>query len=342
MNLRCWTLALGLTAYSLAEEPDQRLFPLPKAPPQDPAKVAMGRALFFDPILSATGDTACASCHHPRYAWADGRSTPLGVHSTGLGPSRRLSGATVPEVLARNTPSLLNVAFNKTMFWDNRANDLESQALIPIQAAAEMRGSAVSHEQAIPEMLKRLKTVPAYAKLSPLDVAQSLAAFERTLVTGDTPFDRYLRGDKTALTPLQEKGLEVFQRAGCTLCHNGPMLTDFKLHPIGVNDAKEPTTAFRTPTLRNLAHTGPYMHHGSMTSLEEVLLFYDKLMDQVSETLDGGDNASLPPLDPLLQRMRFLPEDHEPMLAFLKSLNSDEFDSSVPESVPSGLPVGGK
>jgi cytochrome c peroxidase len=117
------------------------------------------------------------------------------------------------------------------------------------------------------------------------------------------------------------------------------MLSDYKLHAIGLTDSSTNRTEFRTPTLRNLKHTAPYMHHGGNVTLEEVLFFYDRLMDQAAETLEGGDTATLPPLDPLLQKMNLLPEDTVPILTFLEALYSDDYDRSVPQRVPSGLPV---
>lgn len=144
------------------------------------------------------------------------------------------------------------------------------------------------------------------------------------------------------MTAVQQRGMEAFQRAGCALCHNGPMFSDFKLHAIGVTDATTSRREFRTPTLRELRHTAPYMHNGSVRTLEEVMLFYDRLMDHAAETLDGGDDASLPPLDPLLRRLNLLPEDHAAILAFLEALSSDDYDRSVPDKVPSGLLVPGR
>ena len=160
-------------------------------------------------------------------------------------------------------------------------------------------------------------------------VAEAIAAFERTLITPETPFDRFMRGDRTAMSASQQRGMEAFQRAGCALCHGGPMLSDFKPHAIGLSGPP-----LRTPTLRNLRHTAPYLHDGSRRTLEDVMLFYDRLMDHAAETLDGGDKASLPPLDPLLSRLDLRPEDHEPVLDFLDALTSDDYDRSVPNGFP--------
>ena len=326
-------------------EPDTRLAPLPReavSPPDNPsipAKVALGKRLFFDPILSATGDTACATCHHPDYAFADGRPVSMGVLAEGIGPERRRVKPANLQNMTRNAPSLINVGFNglvmdkpydpavAPMFWDNRVLGLEAQVLLPLKKREEMRGDACLESEAVPRAIERLLATVDYAlgfetvfgrPVNSGDLARAIAAYERSLVVPETALDRYLRGDVKALSPLEKQGLEVFHRAGCSLCHNGPMLSDYQLHAIGIVDGVEGRQTFRTPSLRNLGRTGPYMHNGSQRTLEEVLLFYDLLMDCISETQQGGDVETLPPLDPLLQRLNFLPEDHESVLAFLK------------------------
>lgn len=355
---------VGWTAITAAEEsplPDTRLgaLPITAALPMDAVQIVeLGRMLFFDPILSATRDVACASCHHPDHGWADGRATPLGVHAQGLGPERRqvIDGGFPP--LLRNTPTILNAAFNglqlhqkyepalAPMFWDNRVQGLETQALVPIRTREEMRGDACSEKLALSEMTNRLARIPEYVArfegaITPRKVAEAIAAYERTLITPDTPFDRFMRGDARAMNKAQIDGMEVFRRAGCALCHHGPMFSDFKLHAVGVTDSSSSRTEFRTPSLRNLKYTAPYMHHGGEPSLEGVLIFYDRLMDHVAEALDGGDTSTLPPLDPLLRHLNMQPEDHAPIAAFLEALNTDSYDRQVPDRVPSGLPVPG-
>lgn len=353
-----------LCSHALAQEPlpNTQLEALPRSaelPTDTPQKVELGRLLFFDPILSATRDVACATCHHPQHGWADARPTPLGVHATGIGPGRKLVTNAEFLPLRRNTPTILNTAFNgiesgkpfdpkqSPMFWDNRMQSLEAQVLAPIRQREEMRGDVCREAEAVPAMIARLQAIPEYVKrfegqITPDKVTDAIAAYERTLITPDSPFDRFMRGDKTAMTGEQQHGMEVFHKAGCSLCHNGPMLSDYKLHAIGLTDSATQRTEFRTPTLRNLKHTAPYMHHGGNVTLEEVLFFYDRLMDQAAETLEGGDTATLPPLDPLLQKMNLLPEDTVPILTFLEALNADDYDQTVPKSVPSGLPVPGR
>jgi len=142
------------------------------------------------------------------------------------------------------------------------------------------------------------------------------------------------------LTPVQLQGLHVFQKAGCIQCHGGPMLSDFKLHFIGLPDSTtEGRRSFRTPTLRNLRHTAPYMHNGSLRTVSDVLDFYDRLSEAASETLDGGDRSQEPALDPLLRLIALEPGDSPFIEAFLDALSSDNYDEGIPDSVPSGLPV---
>ncbi|GEP42007.1 cytochrome-c peroxidase [Brevifollis gellanilyticus] len=356
-----WLLLSATLAWADEPSSSTRIDALPRSaalPEDSPAKVELGRLLFFDPVLSATREVACATCHHPNFGWADARPTPLGVHASGLGPSRMLVKGEEFLPSRRNTPTLLNAAFNgiesgkpldpsrSPMFWDNRVQSLEAQVIIPIRAHEEMRGDACTEAEAVESMVQRIKAIPEYVKrfetkITVKTVSAAIAAYERTLITPDTPFDRFMRGDKAAMTPAQQHGMQVFHKAGCSLCHNGPMLSDYKLHAIGLTDSTTSRHEFRTPSLRNLKFTAPYMHHGGELTVGSVLFFYDRLMDQSAETLEGADTATLPALDPLLRRMNMLPEDQAPIEAFLEALNADSYDTTVPDRVPSGLPVAG-
>ena len=283
------------------------------------------------------------------------------------GAMSNLVAMSVIPPLTRNVPTLLNVGFNglvagsKTdpelapMFWDARVESLERQALEPIKSREEMRGDACRESEAIAQAVGRVGAIDEYRELfsaafgppqsaavTAAHLAQAIAAFERSLVTANTPYDRFLRGDKSALNAEQQRGLQVFQDAGCIQCHGGPMFSDYKLHFIGVSDgAVGSRREFRTPTLRNLKHTAPYMHDGSLRTLDSVLLFYDGLAEAVVESLDGGVSAAQPPLDPLLRRMNLNPEDVPALTAFLGALNDDQYDQTTPAKVPSGLLVGG-
>lgn len=330
---------MGLLAtVGMAQEPalppEMQFAPLPSAAPMpadnagSPAKVALGRLLFFDPILSATGHIACATCHQPALGWTDGRTTAFGVES-----------------LKRNTPTILNVGFNTggVMFWDNREQGLEAQSVHPIRSHDEMRGGNNTEREALDLAVQRLQAVPEYREhfqnvfqgdVTARRITQAIAAFERSLVTAETAFDRFLRGDKSALTQQQERGMKAFTKSGCQHCHGGPMLSDFKLHVIAGPGERR---AFRTPSLRNLPHTAPYLHNGSLRTLDDVLLFYEQLMDEVSETLEGGDNAAYPPLDPLMKHLDLDAGDFADLKAFLESLSETDYDKSAPDELPSGL-----
>lgn len=338
--------------------------PEPKDNPTTADKISLGRLLFFDPILSSTKDVSCATCHHPRYGWSDGRATPIGVGGTGMGPARTFHAPASLPLLARNAPTILNAGFNglvsgsspdpaaAPMFWDSRVQSLERQAFAPIQTREEMRGDACADTEAVEQAVGRVRAIGEYRDLfsaafgqppaeavTPEHLAQAIAAFERSLVTPHTAFDRFLAGDSFALNTEQQRGLRVFQDAGCNHCHGGPMLSDFKLHFIGMADSiVSGQREFRTPTLRNLRHTAPYMHNGRLRTLTDVLVFYDQLAEAVSETLDGGDTAARPPLDPLLKHLNLNPEDFPALEAFLDTLSSD-YDLTVPAQLPSGLSV---
>ena len=283
-----------------------------------------------------------------------------------MGAGRKFREANSLSPLTRNTPTILNTGFNglvagkkldpasSPMFWDSRVQSLEAQALTPIKTRDEMRGDACRESEAVEQAVARLRANAEYRRLfgtafgqtedaaiSADRLAKAIAAFERSLATATTPFDRFLRGDAFALNAEQQRGLRVFQDAGCILCHGGPMLSDYKLHFIGVTDAPAGRREFRTPTLRNLKHTAPYMHNGSMRTLRDVLVFYEELMDAVGETLDGADDSVQPRLDPLLKRLNLNADDFPALEAFLDALNDDGYDKTVPANVPSGLPVGG-
>lgn len=329
-----------------------------EAPPANPgsaAKVALGRDLFWDPILSGDRDVACASCHHPDLAYADGRRTSIGTGGSGLGPRRTIAaGALTPT---RNSMSVLDTAFNgltvdgpgtaadAPMFWDNREQSLEQQALGPITEESEMRGGAYDAAHILPEITARLSAIPAYVAqferafgpgaVTTDRVAGAIAAFERTLVTTDSSFDRYMLGDTTALTVQQVRGMAAFQRSGCVGCHSGPMFSDFELHQLGVpdlpgaaHDAGDGRDRFRTASLRFVTRTAPYMHNGVFNTLDDVYRFYQR----------ADDNSP----DPALRNVR-APRggDAADVTAFLRSLSDGTFDETVPTSVPSGLPVGG-
>jgi cytochrome c peroxidase len=235
-------------------------------------KVSLGKLLFFDPRLSGDNSMSCATCHLPSKAFTDGR------------PQAKGRGG---KTLARNTPTLLDAGFQSRLMWDGRAESLEAQALLPIQSPDEMHQDLRALEQelnAIPGYVEQFNTAFG-TKVTRDGIAKALAAFERSLVTRPSPHERYLNGEHDALSPTAKRGRQLFfGDAGCVRCHSGPHLTDGKFHRLGVSfkdDGLAGVTGnaadrgkFRTPSLRNAANTAPYMHDGSLNTLEDVVAFY--------------------------------------------------------------------
>jgi cytochrome c peroxidase len=327
----CMTMILmaasGFVASEAKAQPksDKPMAPLPKAVPAPkdnpttPERVALGKLLFFDPRLSGDNKMSCATCHRPDKAFSDGWSLAKGA-----------SGKT----LKRRTPSLLNVGFYSTLHWDGRAKTLEEQALLPIQAADEMN-------QDLDQLEKKLNAVPTYAKQFQVvfgskvtrdGIAKALAAFQRTLITGPSPYDRYLGGEKNALSADAKRGMELFfGDAGCAQCHKGPLLTDENFYRIGVSHDKgralvtgkaEDNYKIRTPSLRNVANAGPYMHDGSFKTLGDVLFFYFR-----GVPASGPDR---PRLD--IESLQGVPLSEMPdLMAFLEALTGEESKIAPPE-----------
>jgi len=253
-------------------DPSTIAYPTGEAP--SAAEVHLGKVLFFDKRLSSNEHMSCASCHNPDLGFGDGIARGFG---------------TLGHPLGRNTPHLYNLAWNTTFFWDGRAQSLEEQALGPIQAPGEMN-------MPLDQLIARLNQIPWYvttfatlypdSRLTAENVGRALAAFERTIISNNAPFDRYMRGDTEAMSPEAVRGMQLFTgKANCLACHSGPNFTDESFHNIGVggtdagraaivHDASL-TGAFKTPGLRNTLLTAPYMHDGSLASLEEVVRFYN-------------------------------------------------------------------
>jgi cytochrome c peroxidase len=364
--------------------------PYPPGGPPSAARIALGRLLFFDPILAGEKDVACATCHHPDLAFADGRQFSAGAGGTGLGPGRAASVSSITGLAIglepRNAQTVFNAAFNADaagspshqglQFWDGRASGLEEQARIPIMSRTEMAGDAYPAEVARDSVVARLRAIAEYVELFreafpeeaealpggdvvTMDTyGRAVAAYERELVTRNSPFDRYARGDDGALTAQQKMGLELFfTKAVCSSCHGGPMFSDFLFHVLGVpqegdgkdllpgdDTGREEHTlnsadryAFRTPTLRNVELTAPYMHDGAFGTLEDVVRFYDQ---GASPRHPAVGDALIDPFvrDPL----GLTNEEIFAVVAFLKALTDpgstlDPTLLAVPASVPSGL-----
>src|SRR6266571_2032066 len=274
----------------------QQAFPRMKSieeNPITPAKVSLGKLLYFDPILSGDNTISCAHCHHPDFGFSDGRKTSMGLHGQGVGPER-----TGGDVLARAAPVIWNAAYNPIQFWDGRAKDLEQQAEGPIQDAHGMNQNA-------DELVKELLQIPKYVQLFQAtfggkpeeavtfrNVTKAIATFERTLLSFNSKFDRYAAGDSYALGDSEKRGLQLFRslKTRCFECHAITNFSDGSFRVNGVQDlegqthdlgrakvpGQGPEGAFKVPTLRNVALSGPYMHNGRFATLEEVIAFYSK------------------------------------------------------------------
>ena len=254
---------------------------LPDKNPITQAKIELGRKLYFDARLSKDGTISCASCHAPEKGFSDGRPTSLGVGG---------------QAGARNAPTVMNRLFSKEQFWDGRATDLEDQALGPIQNPIEMGHT-------LDGMISNVEKIQAYAPefqaafgspgINADRVAMAIASYERTVLAGNAPYDRYQAGDKSAMSESAVRGMELFNdaaKANCVNCHAGFNFTDESYHNLGVGmDKPNPDWgrfsvtkadfdkgAFKTPTLRNVTQSSPYMHDGSEVTLLEVVNFYDK------------------------------------------------------------------
>jgi len=322
-----WLMVGGLCAQASADESSFAVSRMPEVAPSPldnattPEKVALGRQLFFDQRLSGDNKMSCATCHPPSKAFSDGLRTAMGAGEKPLG---------------RNTPSLLNVAWYSTYFWDGRAGSLEEQALGPIRAVDEMN-------QDIDELVSELRSVPGYvsqfqavfgSNVSKEGIARALAAFERTLITRNSAFDRFLGGDTSALSETAREGWRLFRDAGCIRCHNGPALSDSKFYRLGI-DYRDPGRggitgdrqhryAFRTPSLRDVARTAPYMHDGSFATLEEVVQFYFR------STPSKSPEGLTPDFEPTAGRSF---SEVAPIVEFLDALTGES-----PEILPPKLP----
>ena len=315
--------------------PDAAVFPADNEYSDE--KRVLGEFLFWDPILSGRMNVSCATCHHPDHGWADGRLFSIGVDGSGLGPRR--SGVLETPFHA---PSVLNVAFTGLpetepepgfvsggYFWDLRARTLEDQAVQPIRSEVEMRSSDFLEDEIMPEILLRLSLIPEYQSLfsaafggpdpiSEENIAKAIATYQRTLITRQTRFDTFLAGDESALTGAEVTGLNKFINGGCTDCHSGPMLADNLIDTARPVQVDKP--AVRTPTMRNVALTAPYMHDGSRMTLTDAIALYEG-RDDLGVTLEDDDFGDIE--------------------AFLRTLTDNDFPRQVPDYVPSQLPVGG-
>ncbi|RYV00990.1 tryptophan tryptophylquinone biosynthesis enzyme MauG [Shewanella sp. OPT22] len=291
--------------------------PFPATNPYSASKAALGKMLFFDPRLSKNRNLTCASCHNPSFGWEDATAAAVGSQNTQLG---------------RHSPTIINAAWGKEFFWDGRAKTLEEQAQGPIEAAVEMN---ISMEGVV----ERLSAVEGYRNLfsrvfgtsgiNEQNIRKSIATFERTIVSGEAPFDRWVEGDESAISSNAKRGFELFNgKAQCVSCHTGWNFTDHEYHDIGINsddDGRMLITgnpqdekAFKTPSLRNITQRAPFMHDGSMETLREVIVHYV-----------AGFNRR-PSLSNKIQPLELTAQEITDLEAFLMTLTGEDKAITLP------------
>jgi len=273
-------------------------------------KIRLGKKLFFDPILSRANNIACSSCHDPVKGWSDSDRVAIGDKG------RRGT---------RNSPTILNSAYQHTFFWDGRASSLEEQSLGPIEAHVEMNLNPL-------EAVKKLKKIPEYQKLfkkafakEPISVetlAKALASFERSIVSGSSRFDKWVAGDNSKLSDEEVEGFQIFlEKGNCSICHSGFNFSDQSFNNIGI-DSKDEGRAkvkkrafwygtFKTPTLRNIENSQPYFHDGSV----------EKLEDAVKICVEGGRDKEAKNKSELLMNKHLSEQEIKKITKFLKTLS---------------------
>ena len=289
----------------------------PRDNPYSPEKVELGKLLYFDTRLSADNTVACATCHGLKNGFTDGAPVSTGIRGQKGG---------------RSAPTVINRAYTQTQFWDGRAPSLEEQAKGPIQNPIEM---GYTHEACV----AKLKTIKGYVDMFEkvfgtrdfnIDhVAKAIATFERTVLSGNSAYDKYKAGNKSAMNASAVRGLAIFEKKKCDQCHEGVNFTLGAFHNLGVGTdkpnpdegrsaiSKDPKDwgAFKTPTLRDISRTAPYMHDGSLKSLEEVVDYYDK---------GGMPNKNL---DERMKKLNLTAQEKQDLVAFMKALDGDSWHS---------------
>jgi len=299
--------------------------PIPEDNPMTAAKVELGKQLFFDPRLSFDGTISCATCHDPEKGWSNSDNFATGIKGQRGG---------------RSSPSVVNSAYFNLQFWDGRAEQLEGQALGPIANPIEMGHT-------LEACIECLNEIPAYKKqfqdvfgtdATEDGIAKAIAAFERTILSGDAPYDRYVAGDKKAMSEAAVRGMELFfNKAHCSACHSGPTFSDGAFRNIGVSiDREKPDEgrylitkmlgdrgSFKTPGLRDVHRTAPYMHDGSQATLEEVVEHYNK----------GG--IANPQLDEEIFELNLTKEEIADLVTFMKEgLAGNDYPVVKPPKLP--------
>ena len=334
---------------------DRADFYLPPDNPMSKDKVALGRTLFFDLRLSSDNTVSCATCHFPQAVFADKRQVSLGV---GL------------QAGDRNAPTIINRAFSREQFWDGRAGSLEEQLKLPLINSTEM--AMPSHEL----LVKKVADIKGYRswfkrvfarEVNIDDLARAIAAFERTVVSGNARYDEFKAGDQQALKEAEKRGLELFEgKARCSQCHNGPNFTDERYHNLGVDwdnvrvdlgrynftGKEQDIGAFKTPTLREIANTAPYMHSGTFETLEETVTLYNnggianpfldvemrrpnRTLEQMLEYYEKGKTEREPSPETELVKLDLTKREQADLVAFLRTLSGQGWQHiTPPDSFP--------
>lgn len=292
--------------------------PFPADNPYTASKADLGRPLFFDPRLSGSNYISCATCHNPSFAWGDGLPRGIGHAMTKLG---------------RRTPTILNLAWAELLMWDGRFETLEDQALGPMSAPVEMN-------QNLESIVAELKAIPGYQTLFKVsfgsegitvpNIAKAIATFERTVVSGIAPFDRWIAGEEEAVSVAAKRGFDLFNnKANCVACHSGWNFTDDSFHDVGLPDKDigrgkqvpgivPMQHAFKVPTLRNAVERAPYMHDGSVKNLFSVVAHYN----------DGF--VKRPSLSEEIYKLNLSDTEQNDLVAFLKTLSSRDTPIALP------------
>jgi cytochrome c peroxidase len=298
---------------------------IPDDNPMTAEKIELGRMLYFDTRLSKDGKISCATCHNPKEAWAE--REPV---STGIGGQKG----------GRNSPTVINAAYAPAQFWDGRAATLEEQALGPIENPIEMGhhlDAMIADLSKLDEYKERFQKVFGTG-ITKDGVAKAIAAFERTVLSGNSAFDRFKAGNEKALSDAQKRGMELFESAGCSTCHAAPLFSNYRYYNAGVDAGKDKPDAgrmdvtkketdrgkFRTPSLRDVAGTAPYFHDGSVAKLEDAVALM---------AVGGKDNPNISPMLKAMSEAKLTDENKRNIVEFLKAL-SGEYPVVEPPKLP--------
>jgi cytochrome c551 peroxidase len=307
----------------------------PENNPYSEAKKELGKMLFFDPRLSKSKQISCASCHDPELAWGDGRTISYG-HNRQTGK--------------RNSPSLLNIGYHSVFFWDGRAASLENQALGPITDPVEMAAT----ETISIKNIKKIKGYKPYfreafgdEKITIERILKAIATYERTITSKKSKFDSFIEGKSDIFTDEEVIGLHLFRtKARCINCHNTPLLSNQKFHNVGlsyygrtfedlgkynITHKKEDVGKFKTPSLREIGRTAPYMHNGLMPNLEGIIEMYNAGMPRVKPKENQKNDSLFPVTDPLLKKLNLTKKEQNALKAFLLTLSSSPRREILPK-----------